>query len=231
MAIAQRVRSRVDGSRRSMAAAGRRSLAPGTAAAWLLYCQIVGTASSGVWPTITKPDGAYRSYARQLWWWVRRYVLAGRGRVSGDVEPRPGDGVDNFNWASIPAWVREYAAARAGFAFDTPSEHWHMRYLGAPRYTTSTTSGIGSVLLTEEDFDMWTYTEDGGKTFRIASSAGWDKLLIDPATGRPMTSAQVVELNLFIRRDKKYFASVRASGKVTPAAAVLIRAAFASPAA
>lgn len=113
-------------------------LAPGTASAWEAMCA-EAVHLWGIRPTITKPDGAYRSLARQVWWWVRRFifhiVVAQPGRSNHGL----GTAIDVYNWARFPRIQFVALANRHGFVFDTPSEKWHMRYTRAPFYHDTAT--------------------------------------------------------------------------------------------
>lgn len=109
-------------------------LAPGAAHAWQLFAYRVEMAT-GLRPTITRPDGAYRSYARQVWW----RLFKGRGAaVPGTSNHGLGLAVDISNFASYWHGTLDAVARSCNFRFDVAGEPWHIHYLGAPQYGVST---------------------------------------------------------------------------------------------
>lgn len=83
----------------------------------------------------------------------------------------------------------------------------------------SSSAGGNSKPITEQDDDVTPrpLTTDGGKTFQIMFEDGYMKPLLDQRDGTPMSSAVVVELNLFLRYDKKYYPNgIRGAAKMAP---------------
>lgn len=184
-------------------------LAPGAAAAWLLFA-FAATMRWGIRPTITSPDGAYRSYARQLWWWVRRFIKRVVVARPGSSNHGLGMAIDIYNWARFPRAAFVALARQHGFVFDTASENWHVHYLGAANYGASTTTAsTGTTPITnpkDEDMKPRLYTVKGRAGYRILETARNGSFpMNDIRTGKALTLAQVQEVWKFINYDPSYY--------------------------
>lgn len=83
-------------------------------------------------PSITAPDGAYRTLAGQVYW--KSYWTA-RGKPGNAATP----GFSNHGWAmAVDLWnvyrypqdILRAVFEKWGFVFDVPNEPWHMRHIG-----------------------------------------------------------------------------------------------------
>jgi hypothetical protein len=111
-------------------------LAPGAAAAWLAFAADV-KAATGIKPTITSPDGAYRPYARQVYW-KKYYTRLGKGSMAatpGHSNHGLGTAIDISNYARFSHATLVRIARKHGFVFDVSGEGWHIHYLGSPNYS------------------------------------------------------------------------------------------------
>lgn len=83
-------------------------------------------------PTITAPDGAYRTLERQLYWkkfWSER-GLPGNAAWPGWSNHGFGTAVDIWDVWKWPQVTFRSVFREFGFVFDVPSEAWHMRHNG-----------------------------------------------------------------------------------------------------
>jgi hypothetical protein len=96
---------------------------------------------------ITSPDGAYRTYARQVYWrayWVAR-GLPGNAAVPGTSNHGWGTAVDIYNVAQYPRAVLVSVMASFGFSFtQAASEPWHVAHDGR-EIPDSAVAGSGGV--------------------------------------------------------------------------------------
>lgn len=138
-----------------------------TAAAWNAACddmQRLGFAR----PTITAPDGGYRTYLRQLYWktyWTDR-GKPGNAATPGFSDHGWGTAVDIWNVAKFPRQILVTVFAAHGLHFNIPHEPWHAQHNG------TTTAGTGTPI--GDDMDLLD---------PIANRNPWNpELVIAPAT-------------------------------------------------
>ena len=106
-------------------------LMPNTAAAWNAGCdELVRLGYAR--PTITAPDGAYRTLARQEYWkkfWSDRGQPLNAATVGTSGHGWATD-VDIFNVGLWPHDVLERVFGKYGFTFNFSPEPWHMHHNG-----------------------------------------------------------------------------------------------------
>ena len=147
--------------------------APGTVSAfraWSVKMVALG------YPALTvgnATDSCYRSYA----WQVYRYNLHASNPARYPVAAYPGTSnhglgtaIDIGNYYRYPhsllvKWGKVY-----GFRFDTPSELWHVKYVGAPAYKSLNTPTTTTLHTLEEDVSaLVTATKQPNKpTFHVS---------------------------------------------------------------
>lgn len=106
-------------------------LSPPTAAAWVGFCNEMESRGYPR-PTVTAPDGAYRTLAQQHYW---KAYWTGRGKPGNAATPGWsnhgwGTAIDIFNVYRYPRNVIVPVAAKYGFTFNVPSELWHIQHNG-----------------------------------------------------------------------------------------------------
>jgi hypothetical protein len=116
-------------------------LAPGAARAWRAFDAEM-TALTGTSLTITKPDGAYRTYNRQQYWW-NNYLKHGKPVAAHPGYSNHGLGmaVDINNQGVYNRSTLVKVARKHNFFFDTPSENWHVVYRGSADYNSANSTG------------------------------------------------------------------------------------------
>lgn len=174
-------------------------LAPPTAASWNAACaEMVRIGYPR--PAITAPDGAYRTFARQVYW--KAYWTA-RGKPGNAATP----GYSNHGWGTAvdiwnvtqfyrPDLLRVFASY--GFTFNVPSELWHAKHDGS--WPSALAGGDITPIspdrpvepIPEEEDEMKTiqihYTENG-RTTRALVTPGtayfvvWSETAADIANG------------------------------------------------
>lgn len=132
------------------------------AAAWTAGCdkmQRLGFAR----PSITAPDGAYRTFEQQQYW--KKYWTArghpGNAATPGYSNHGMGTAVDIWNVSKWPQVTLRSVFREFGFIFDVPSEAWHMRHDGRsiPAYTSTAGSSPFSTIPTPPEDDMFNDTD------------------------------------------------------------------------
>lgn len=103
-------------------------------------------------PAITAPDGAYRTYAQQVYW--KKY-WTDRGQPENAATPGRsihgwGDGVDIFKVWRFPRAALVEVFGKYGFTFTVASEPWHLHHDG----TTPAGSGSTPIDLRKKDITM-----------------------------------------------------------------------------
>lgn len=116
-------------------------LAPGCNSAWKDFATEVYN-RTGIWPKISSPDGAYRSYARQVYWY-QHYLTYGSpvAAYPGTSNHGLGMAIDIYNYRSFSHTFLVEIGKKHGFIYDTASERWHMKFTGLPRYNTNIVIG------------------------------------------------------------------------------------------
>ncbi len=183
--------------------APNRYLAPGAARAWLKFARELGLTVGNA------ADSCYRTLAWQKYRYAHRPPAAA---YPGTSNHGWGMAVDIGNYYRFKHATLVKVAKKYNFVFDTPSELWHIKYLGAPEYNTSSTAG-GSVSLLESKEPMYAIQSTSPKgNYYIFADTWWAKASRDQAaavrsvTGnevRDVDSAAIKHMQAIVGTDKQ----------------------------
>ena len=166
-----------------------------TAHAWVAVCDEL-VALGYPRPTITAPDGAYRTYAQQVYWktyWTAR-GLPGNASTPGFSNHGLGTCVDVWDVYKWPRDVLTRVMNKHGFVNDVASEPWHWHRTSINPADSGAATRITPIL--EEDDMPIVIKADPTKPSFGYIFAGWNYVQEPSGIIRPVGSD--AEMNLLV---------------------------------